>query len=107
MTEENRFLKQEVRVKDYMELHGSITQADANYKMKPGISRLAEMIRRLKADNIQITDEWEYQENDRSIRWKRYFLVNAENRTNEIMPVVDVQGQLTIPIIFNPLNSEQ
>jgi hypothetical protein len=46
--------------------------------MKPGISRLAEMVLRLKKKGIQIEDQWEYQENDRSIRWKKYSLAKIE-----------------------------
>jgi len=81
--EQEPAITQEIRVLFYLQKHGSITQADANYKMKPGISRLAEMIRRLKNDadlmtEYSITDEWEYDENDRSIRWKRYHLQKIE-----------------------------
>lgn len=41
-------LSQDSRVLAWLKTHGSITQAQANYRMKPGISRLSAIIKRLE-----------------------------------------------------------
>ena len=65
-------MKTEERVLKYMEQHGSIDQQRANRDL--GCSRLAEYIRRLKENGVQIADEWKTGENrfGEQTRWKEY-----------------------------------
>lgn len=60
-------------VLDHLNVHGSITAWDAisNYR----ITRLAEMIRILKAEGFEIESHWEH---GNGKRWVRYLLIKAD-----------------------------
>ena len=62
----------EERVLNYMQKNGSIDQMRATDDL--GCTRLAEYIRRLKENGVQIADEWKTGKNrfGEHTRWKEY-----------------------------------